>query len=108
YKSERFDLLGNSLAILSGIANPSRAGEIIDWIEQETQLMRKNEELTGDLAPNFFPYMQPGDLDWRPRYEQFNKPGNYHNGGIWPFISGFHIAALVAAKRYNRAEKKLL
>ncbi len=30
YRSERFDLLGNSLAILSGLASPVRAGCIID------------------------------------------------------------------------------
>lgn len=108
YKSERFDLLGNSLAILSGIASVSRAREIIGWVEKESTAMRENKELSVDLAPNFFPYMQPGDPDWHPRYEQFNMPGNYHNGGVWPFISGFYIAALVAAERYDLAEKKLL
>ena len=36
YRSERFDLLGNSLAIISGLASPSRAKEIISWIEKET------------------------------------------------------------------------
>jgi glycogen debranching enzyme len=35
-------------------------------------------------------------------------PGNYHNGGIWPFIAGFYVAALVAAKKYSLAEEKLL
>ena len=33
--SERFDLLGNSIAILSGIASPSRADEMVSWIEAE-------------------------------------------------------------------------
>lgn len=108
YKSDRFDLLGNSLAILSGIASRSRAREIVRWVEKENNAMRGNKELSVGLAPNFFPYMQPGDQDWRPRYERFNMPGNYHNGGIWPFVSGFYIAALVAAERYALAEKKLL
>jgi glycogen debranching enzyme len=31
-----------------------------------------------------------------------------HNGGIWPFISGLYIAALVAAKKYDLAEQKLM
>ncbi len=35
-------------------------------------------------------------------------PGEYHNGGIWPFIYGFYVAALVAAKKFKLAEKKLL
>jgi glycogen debranching enzyme len=42
------------------------------------------------------------------RYEKFNLPGEYHNGGIWPFIAGFYVAALVAAKKHRLAEEKLL
>ena len=38
----------------------------------------------------------------------FKLPGNYHNGGIWPFICGFYIAALVAAEQYKLAEEKLI
>ncbi|HLB72814.1 MAG TPA: glycoside hydrolase 100 family protein [Sedimentisphaerales bacterium] len=108
YCSERFDLLGNSLAILSGIAARSRAKELVKWIEAECKALRKNEDLAVDLSPNFFPYIRPGDPDWMPRYARYNHPGEYHNGGIWPFVCGFHIAALVAAGRYRLAEKKLL
>ena len=108
YSSERFDLLANSLPILSGIASPSRARELVTWIESECDSLRKNNELAVDLPPNFFPYIKPGDPDWLPRYEKYNRPGEYHNGGIWPFICGFYIAALVAAKRYKLAEKKLI
>jgi len=108
YSSERFDLLGNSLAILSGIASPSRAEEMVTWIEEECASMRRKGELTLDLPPNFFPFIQPQDPDWQPRYRKFNKPGDYHNGGIWPFIVGFYVAALVAARKYSLAEEKLL
>ncbi|MFC1676722.1 glycoside hydrolase 100 family protein [Planctomycetota bacterium] len=108
YRSERFDLLGNSLAILSGIASPSRARELVTWVESECDSLRKNNELAVDLPPNFFPYIKPGDPDWLPRYEKYNMPGEYHNGGIWPFICGFYIAALVSAQRYKLAEKKLV
>ncbi len=108
YKSERFDLLGNSLAILSGIASPSRAKKLVIWIEHECAGLRKNEDLAVDLPPNFFPYVRPDDPDWMPRYAKYNQPGEYHNGGIWPFICGFYIAALVAARRFSLAEKKLL
>jgi hypothetical protein len=106
--SERFDLLGNSLAVLSGIAAPSRARDLIQWIETECKALRLNEELTTDLPPNFFPYMRPDDPDWRPRDASYNQPGEYHNGGIWPFICGFYIAALVTAGRQRLAEQKLL
>jgi hypothetical protein len=108
FSSERFDLLGNSLAILSGIASPGRANDMISWIEEECESMRKSGELTIDLPPNFFPFIKPTDPDWHYRYGKYNMPGEYHNGGIWPFICGFYVAALVAAKRFSLAEKKLL
>jgi hypothetical protein len=107
YCSERFDLLGNSLAILSGLAPVSRAEAIIDWVEEECDAMMKKGDLAVEMPPNFFPFVLPGDPDWHKRYENFNMPGNYHNGGIWPFICGVYIAALVAAKRYKLAEKML-
>jgi Glycogen debranching enzyme len=108
YSSERFDLLGNSFAILSGIASPTRAAEMISWIEEECQNMRKNGDLAVDLPPNFFPYIKPEDPDWIPRYAIYNKPGEYHNGGIWPFVCGVYVAALVAAKKYGLAREKLM
>jgi glycogen debranching enzyme len=70
--------------------------------------MRKNGDLSVNLPPNFFPYVHPGDPDWMPRYEKYNKPGEYHNGGIWPFVCGFYVAALVAAGKYQLAAGKLL
>ena len=108
YSSERFDLLGNSLAILSGIAPPARASRMISWIEKECAGMREKGELAFALPPNFFPFIKPGDPDWRERYSKYNKPGEYHNGGIWPFVCGFYIAALVAAKKHGLAREKLL
>jgi len=108
YSSERFDLLGNCIAILSGITSPSRANDIIGWIEEECTAMRKRGDLAVDLPPNFFPYTNPEDPDWHPRYSLYNNPGEYHNGGIWPFICGFYVAALVAAQRYTLAKEKLV
>lgn len=106
YNSERFDLLGNSLAILSGIASSHRSLQMISWIEEECQKFKSNGDLAMDLPPNFFPYIHPGDDDWRHRYVKFNLPGEYHNGGVWPFVCGFYIAALTAAGRHKLAEKK--
>lgn len=108
HSSERFDLLGNSLAILSGIASPTRADEMVSWIEAECESLKKKGELAVDLPPNFFPYIFPENPDWHARYSLHNNPGEYHNGGIWPFICGFYIAALVAAKRYKLAGEKLV
>jgi len=106
--SERFDLLGNSLAILSGIASPNRAVEMISWIEEECASMREKGDLVIDLPPNFFPFVKPEDPEWNERYAEYNNPGDYHNGGIWPFVCGFYIAALVAAKKFILAKEKLI
>ncbi len=107
YSSERFDLLGNSLAVLSGIASRSRSRSLISWVEEESEALQERGELAVDLPPCLFPYIRPEHPDWRPRYERYGEPGEYHNGGIWPFICGFYVAAAVAADRHNLAERKL-
>jgi hypothetical protein len=107
HSSERFDLLGNSLAVISGIARNNRAKTLIRWIEEECDELRKNGELAVDFPPNLFPYIRPGHLDWHSRYEQFNQPGDYHNGGIWPFVCGIYVVATLAAGFERLAERKL-
>lgn len=108
YRNERFDLLGNSLAILTGIASPSRARDLVLWIETECAALRRNEDLVVELPPILFPYIRPDDPDWMPRYKRYNQPGEYHNGGVWPFACGFYVAALVAAGRNQLARRKLV
>src|SRR5580692_340490 len=56
YFSERFDLLGNSMAIISGLASHSRARRIIMWVERECDMLRARGELVGALPPNLFPF----------------------------------------------------
>jgi hypothetical protein len=108
FNSDRFDLLGNSLAILTGIASPHRARNLVAWIEAECDAMRERGELAVDLPPCLFPYILPQHADWRPRYARYNLPGEYHNGGVWPFVCGFYVAACVAAGRMGLARRKLL
>jgi hypothetical protein len=106
-RDKRCDVLGNSLAILTGMADPGRARAMVAWIEDHCARLRASGDLALDLPPCFFPFVQPSDSDWHPRYEQFNLPGQYHNGGVWPFVCGFHIAALVAAGELALAREKL-
>ena len=51
--------------------------------------------------------MQPGDSDWRDYYGALNVPHHYHNGGVWPFLGGFYVAALVKASRTEAASHAL-
>ncbi len=107
FHSDRFDLLGNSLAILTGVASPERARDLVNWVETECEGLRKAGDLVGELPPCLFPYILPGDADWYPRYERYNQPGEYHNGGLWPFVCAFYVAACVAVGRHDLAVQKL-
>ncbi len=106
-RDQRCDVLGNSLAILTGVASRARAGRILDWIETECGALRARGELALDLPPCLMPVVLPTDTDWHPRYASYNLPGHYHNGGVWPFVCGFYVAALVAAGQKRRANEKL-
>jgi hypothetical protein len=107
--SDRFDLLGNSLAILAGIASPAKAEEIVAWIEAECQVLRARGDLAAKLEvpPCLIPFIRPGDLDWHPRYKRYNQPGGYHDGGVWSFAVSFYIAALVSIGKVDLAREKL-
>ena len=80
---------------------------MVQWIEDECAALRERGELAGELPPNLFPYIRPTDPDWLPRYATFNQPGEYHNGGVWPFICGFYVVAVLAAGFPRLAENKL-
>jgi hypothetical protein len=92
---EWFDTLGNLLAILTDVADPQRAAIILDFIDRHNMAKHPIRSLT--------PVIQPGDTDWRDYYAALNVPHNYHNGGIWPFIGGFYVAALVKMGRLVQA-----
>jgi glycogen debranching enzyme len=95
---EWFDSLGNLLAILSGAAGRERSGKILDLIR------RRKVDRPGPVKA-IDPPIRPGDPDWRYFYvfDNLNLPRRYHNGGVWPFIGGFYVAALVKMKRLKEA-----
>jgi len=96
---EWFDSLGNLLAILSGIADQRRSDTILDFIEHHSLNTWPLRSLT--------PVVRPGDPDWRDYYGALNLPHQYHNGGVWPFIGGFYVAALLKAGKHAAAESAL-
>lgn len=97
------DSLGNLLAILTGIADGHRAQHILRYMYQ-----------VGMAEPfptkAIYPPIYPGEENWREYYRSrnLNLPHQYHNGGIWPMIGGFHIAALVQRKWHSEAERLLV
>ncbi|PYE54593.1 amylo-alpha-1,6-glucosidase [Deinococcus yavapaiensis] len=100
--ADRFDTFGNLIAILFGLASPAQANKILDFIES-----------AGVNHPwpvkAIHPPVMPGEADWREYYRlrNLNLPNQYHNGGIWPFIGGFYVAALVKAGRLQEAATQL-
>ena len=96
---EWFDCLGNLLAILSGIADADQSQQILDFISRH--------KLHVHPLASIYPAVQPGDPDWRDYYGMLNLPGHYHNGGIWPFIGGFYVAALAHCGRHSEAARAL-
>lgn len=101
--ADRFDTLGNLVAILFGLADQGKADKILDYIHG----CGLNEPFP---VRALYPPVQPGERDWRDYYRvrNLNQPDHYHNGGAWPFIGGFYVAALVQAGRQAEAERQLV
>jgi len=84
------DSLGNLLAVLVGLADRHRTEHILRYMDQ---VGMAEPYPTKAIYPPIF----PGERQWREYYRSrnLNLPHQYHNGGVWPMIGGFHVAALV-------------
>jgi len=97
------DSLGNLLAVLTGVADFHRTEHIVRYLRQ-----------VGMAEPYptkaIYPPIYPGEPSWRDYYRSrnLNLPHQYHNGGIWPMIGGFHVAALVRHGWQSEAERMLV
>lgn len=88
-RHEMFDALGHALYLLLEVGPEQRRRIILRHAESVTR---------HDLVPAFWPPIAPED----PRYAALeraaaehlrNRPGRYHNGGLWPMVTGFWAAA---------------
>lgn len=97
---EDLDVLGNCIAVISGVADDRQRTLILDALED---LSVSEPFATRALAVPVDPNDRSGLVD--PAAERFqdprwrNAPYRYHNGGAWPFIGGFHAWALRRAGR---------
>lgn len=96
------DSLANLLAILTGVAGRHRSAHILRYMGD-----------VGMAVPYptkaIYPPIFPGESNWRDYYRSrnLNLPHQYHNGGIWSMIGGFHVAALVRHGWHAEAEALL-
>ncbi|MFN8568230.1 MAG: glycoside hydrolase 100 family protein [Kouleothrix sp.] len=97
------DSLGNLLAILTGVADGHRTEHILRFMHQ---VGMHEPYPTKAIHPPIY----PGESNWREYYRSrnLNIPHQYHNGGIWLMIGGFHVAALVRHQWQSEAERTLV
>lgn len=102
----RFDAMANVLASLLEIANKEQQAQVDAYIE--SKIINPNLK----VLPAFSPTIEPVDADWKDLQSTFsntfkNNPYEYHNGGLWPLISGFYVADLVTQGKTERAQEYL-
>jgi glycogen debranching enzyme len=99
---EEGDVFGNVLAVLLGLADHTASARTLDALTKA----HVNDPYPVRAVTR--PIQQSSSL-WRPymaRHRQ-NFVWQYHNGGIWPMVGGFWIAALVNAGRVEQARAEL-
>jgi glycogen debranching enzyme len=101
-KGEWFDSLGNLLAILSGLADKKQANKILSYI-------KKHRVDKPYPMKSISPAIQKGSKDWHDYFLACGagKPWHYSNAGIWTYIGGFYVLALIKMHRFKEAEKQL-
>lgn len=97
-----FDSLGNLLAIITGLATSRIAKNILRHIEKE----KINRPYP---CKAIFPPIKQGDKEWHSYFSEClaKDPYQYLNAGIWPFIGGFYITALIKSGNYKKAKLEL-
>ncbi len=101
-QEEWFDSAANLLAIVTGLATPTIAKKILSHIDK-AKINRPYQ------CKNIWPPIKPGSAAWKKYFENCDArtPLHYINGGVWPWIGGLYIAALVKTKQYEKAESEL-
>ncbi|MBR9986107.1 MAG: hypothetical protein KFF68_09370 [Desulfosarcina sp.] len=102
----RFDGFANVLASLLGVSTPSRRRTVDDYIERFVI----TDEIK--LLPAFYPVIKPVDKDWEDlqitfSYSFKNRPHEFHNGGLWPMVTGFYVADLALRGETEKAKRYL-
>ena len=102
----RFDAFANVLVSLLDVADDTQRSKVDEFLAAEVV----NDELL--LLPAFHPVIEPVDADWEDLQVMFsytfkNKPYEFHNGGLWPMVTGFYVADLARRQRTKQAEKYL-
>ncbi|MEK6855346.1 MAG: glycoside hydrolase 100 family protein [Nanoarchaeota archaeon] len=101
-KGEWFDSLGNLLSIIFGLADKSKSEKILAYI--------KNEKIDEPYPIKaIYPPISQNSKDWQDYFLDCNARKAYHylNAGIWTYIGGFYVLALIKQRKFEEAQLQL-
>ncbi len=103
----RYDAFANVLASLFDVADDAQRAEVDQFVARQALVP---EDMP--LLPAFHPVITPKDEAWDDLQMSFshtfkNEPYEFQNGGLWPMITGFHVADLARRDRPDDARRFL-
>lgn len=102
-QGEWFDSLGNLLAIVFNLAKKSDAKKIL------IKIKRERIDFPYPVKA-IYPPITKGSKDWQSYFQDCDArvPYHYLNGGIWTYIGGFYVLALLKNKQFKEAKQQLV
>jgi glycogen debranching enzyme len=99
---EWFDTFGNLAAIVFGLASPAIADKVLAALKK----LKIDRPFPCKCQ---FPPLKKGEPGWQSYFEKCasKTPYQYSNAGIWPFLGGWYVAALVKVGKIKEAQKAL-
>lgn len=101
----RFDAFANVLVALLGVGDDVQNDAVDRFFDRIVPDDTK-------VVPAFYPVITPTDTAWDDLQMTFsytfkNAPHEYHNGGLWPMVTGFYVASLAVQGKDDRARAYL-
>lgn len=106
--NEECDVLANLMAVCLAVADREQGNLILDHLDElEVSKPFPSRTWTRPIEAGSGSAMLVADAEshMNPRWK--NPPYCYHNAGIWPFVGGFHVAALALSSRRDAASDLL-
>lgn len=98
-----FDGLAHALTLVTGLGDNEQRQRA------ETYVQTLEQGRGSALLPAFWPVIEPGDANWAELQSNHlygsmkNQPYHYHNGGLWPVLTGLYAVGLVRDNKRERA-----
>ncbi len=102
-----FDGLAHALVLLTDVGDNEQRKLALGYTQSLEQ------QIGNALLPAFWPVIRPGDHDWlllenNHLYGKLkNQPYMYHNGGLWPVLTGLYALGLTRYGYLERAQQLL-